>query len=219
MRKSVRFLFFTLSLFFVIPFLYLSPVFPEVPVSSYKTASAKLSLEKIAFEIKRDSSASIQVSTVTAQSAKRKMEWGKIRLDYISRLPWTDEVQVKIWVLLFNREGKKRGKLSQNLFTVLTETSSYLNVPEGKGNSSVYFIHPDTLNRYGEVKQIHVELWSKGILESKMDQIISKKNMSNKLNLKDWWMRFQPINSQLFLPLYTPFAFDKDNPSSAVKLS
>jgi hypothetical protein len=173
-------------------------------------------LEKVTFETKRANSAAIQLSTVSAQSMKRKAEWGKIHLEYSSHAPWIDEVQVKIWVLLFDRTGKKEKKSIQNLFTVLTETSTYLNVPKSKGNRSVHFIHPDALNRYGEVVKIHVELYCKGVLESTLDQNISKKDIKGLL-LKNWWTRFQPIHGQLFLPFYTPFVFDKDNPISAVK--
>ncbi len=213
MRKNARFLLFTLPLCFVIHCFYPALAF------SYEAASGpKFNIDKIAFELKKGSSASVQLNSVAGQSMKHKAEWGRVHAEYTSRVDWADEVQVKIWVLLFNRQPKKERAALQDLFTVLSGTPAYLNVPEGKGNRSVLFIHPDTLNRYGEVKEIHVELWHKGILEARLDQTVSRKDVK-KLNLREWWTRFQPVNGQLFQPVYTPFALDSDNPASAVKLS
>jgi hypothetical protein len=122
-------------------------------------------------------------------------KWLRIETDFSSVPEWADDVSVKYYVLI------GRGRQARMFGGEVT----YINVQQGQHHLSAMFMHPNTIQRYGQgnVEAVHVELWYQGTL---MDQANSPAaNVA-------WWQGTEPIQGFLLTPQQTPWsvtAFDR----------
>lgn len=154
-----------------------------------------------------------------ANSAFNRAQWTKISAFYESSPEWSDEVQMKFYVLFLNKspERKRTAVTPKDLYTMLTGSVKYINVPASRENRGEIFVHPNSLVRYGEIKEIRVEIWYKGVMESFMNQShgISSKEAAQYQN---WWTQIASKDGELLNRLYTPFVFDTDNSLEEIKV-
>jgi hypothetical protein len=128
-------------------------------------------------------------ATSTAQN------WLRIETEFASSPDWADDVQLKYYVLL------GRGEKARCLVGEIT----YINVARGPQHYSAMFVHPNTLQRYGngQVEGVAVQLFYKGQL---IDQ------SSYPPSDVPWWERATPTSGLVLAPRETPwsiFAFDR----------
>jgi hypothetical protein len=121
--------------------------------------------------------------------------WLRIETEFASSPDWADDVRLKYFVLL------GRGNAARSLVGQIT----YVNVAKGSQHYSAMFVHPNTLQRYGngQVESVAVQLFYNGRL---IDQ--SSYPPSN----DSWWDRLVPINGLGLPPRDTPWsvlAFDR----------
>ena len=185
--------------------------------SSYAAElKAKKNVEvlKVLLDSKKGNTKSV-VRGAGASVSKNRGEWTKLAVLYASNPEWADEVLVKFYVLVYNREGEaKRSRNIRDLYTLLTGSVKYANVAASKENRGEMFLHPNTLSRFGEIKEVRVELWYKGVVESFMNQSFSGKKDKGMAN---WWTQFAPREGELLNKFKVPFVFDADNSFDQIK--
>jgi hypothetical protein len=181
----------------------------------------KIEISKVLYSQKSGATRSMSMGLTGNAGYSKDVTWGKIEVDYTNSVEWADEVEVKLYALLeSSKQEKNEGYAREQKaspYTMLTGNVTYVNVPQGKENKAVLFIHPYALKRYGELKQIHVEVSYKGVVVSKMDQSFLSTKEKRDVNLKDWWTRVSPVPGQILPHTRTPFMFDLDNPLTLIK--
>src|SRR6266850_2395786 len=110
-------------------------------------------------------------------------KWLRIETEFDSAPDWADDVQFKYYVLM----GRGR---DARLFA---GDVTYVNVAKGLRHVSAMFIHPNTVQRYGngQVEAVAVQLFYKGQL---VDQDSSPTTSDR------WWERYTPVNGYLLNP-------------------
>ncbi|MCK5706005.1 MAG: hypothetical protein KAI43_00010 [Candidatus Aureabacteria bacterium] len=173
-------------LFFVLAFTYSIPAsFSDKAVTikkfklAKKTPSGKLSTSKTA--------------------GKTSSKWRELRLIFISRPKWIDEVTVKYFARVKSKDG------GRNLAGEIT----YVNVPAGKAHLSSLFVHPTTLMRFGDIDAVHCEIWVKGKIRDMVDWPRKPQ--------KKWWEMKAPMPGVLLTKFQTPFAYEGDYAALAIK--
>lgn len=168
-----------------------------------------------AVKIKLDMKRGVTRSAVRGgnQGSKSKGFWGKIVLEYQSQPLWVDEVTVKMFVLLYDKNLKN--KPPKKRYTMLKGDVTYINVEKGKGHIGAMFIHPNTLKRYGDIKEIRAELLYNGNVEDQISESFSSQR--EKKFLKNWWTMFTPKSHELLNRLVVPFVHDGDNAQEMLK--
>ncbi|MBN2145449.1 MAG: hypothetical protein JW774_12605 [Candidatus Aureabacteria bacterium] len=178
----------------------------------------KMEISKVIYTTKSGMAKSMMIGASTGGGSNKDFPWGKIEVDYSSVMEWADDVQIRVYVLLFNKnQDKKAQQMQASPFTMLTGQVVYSNVPQGRDNKAMFFIHPYALKRYGDIKQIHVELAHRGLVQSKMDQDLSSTREKKEWDLREWWTRVPPLSGQILNHTQTPFLFDSDNPLTLIK--
>jgi hypothetical protein len=90
-------------------------------------------------------------SSVEAQPASSS-QWLKVELHYSVTTkptdpPFLSSVTFKVWI-----EGRDlfdpQGKPGEGIAVALTGSATYINIPSGKDNYAVFYVHPNTLSRY-----------------------------------------------------------------------
>jgi hypothetical protein len=103
------------------------------------------------------------------ERSNRRKRWGKISVEYETEEDWLDIIEFKYYALVQNPDTKA--------YYFFPGEVAYINVPEGKHISTI-FLHPNTLERYGEIKRIAVEVLADGNLVSEVSKPVSKQR---------WW--------------------------------
>ena len=137
-----------------------------------------------------------------SQFQARTRDWFRIDTQYETKPEWLDEVSFKYYVLVKAKEGSKGPK--QVLFS---GDVTYINVAEGKHKSDMY-IHPSTLERFGEVQAIAVMISVQGRVE-----VIESVPAST----QRWWEQLAPTEGMLLNRMQTPFAMLYFDDYEAVK--
>lgn len=129
------------------------------------------------------------VTGASASGASLAKKWLRIETDFSSAPEWADDVTVKYYVLM------GRGRQARMFGGELT----YINVEQGQHHLSAMFMHPNTVERYGQgnVEAVHVELWYQGTLLDQANSPIS--NVA-------WWEGTEPIQGFLLTPQQTPWS-------------
>ncbi len=118
-------------------------------------------------------------------------KWGVISVRYNSRPRWADDVQLKYFVLLRDKNGKNQ---------MLTGAVTYVSVAAGLDHVGLVFIHPNTLARYGTVRRILVQIWSQGVLADAKEWPGASKTR--------WWDKLPGVPGTLRPRFFTPFEHD-----------
>jgi hypothetical protein len=195
--------------------LFLSPgvVFAEAVQKSDGASRYRVAFSKLDFETRRGDTRSV-VRGATSGASRKKGQWGIIRAEYMSEAPWTDELEFRFSVLFFDEDKPVRDVMQR--FTCFQDSVVYLNVPAGRSRIAEIFIHPHVLGRFGELKELRVEMWRGGQMEDEILESFSSKK--ERRFLGEWWTRFQPRGGMLRNRHFTPFVHDGDTAEELIKL-
>ena len=155
--------------------------------------SKGFSIKAIKVRRLRESSESGSLSAVKAP--KYGFHWYRVTSIYSSKPQWADGVVLRYYVLL---EEKGSGKK----YTMLTGKVEYDSVPRANNHYSFLFIHPRTVDRYGKPEKVMCEVWHDGVRVSR--------GVWPKKSNDEWWVRFRPLEGNLKVKFFTPFALDRD---------
>lgn len=115
--------------------------------------------------------------------------WLKIETEFDSAPQWADDVQLKYYVLLGDGRDLR----------MFVGDVTYVNVAKGLHHYSAMFMHPNTIQRYGngQVQAVAVQLFYKG---QPIDLTTSPPTH------KRWWDSYQPRSGFLLSPQQTPWS-------------
>ncbi len=134
----------------------------------------------------------------TAQGVKRI--WFEVLVDYETTPEWIDELDFTYYVLMRSRRGKKR-------YVLFRGDVSYVNIARGRHRSVVY-VHPSTLERYGDVDRVAVLIKSQGRLVGVGGRPAPTKR---------WWEQLTPVKGYILTRMQTPFAMIRFDDYEAIK--
>lgn len=124
-------------------------------------------------------------------------EWAELQLTFDSEPEWIDELSVQYYALLYSRMTKE--------YTLLKGSVSHVDVAKGRGHLSAGYIRPSTLQRYGEVVAVAVEVLSKGevVATSSEGKLPDRQALPT-----DWWKnaKLVPRDGYILSRTLTPFA-------------
>jgi hypothetical protein len=112
----------------------------------------------------------------------RAKEWGRVRLTYSTMPEWADEIQVDYHVLLKSSEREREDKPP---FMLLEGNITYIDVEKGEHVSEA-FLHPNTIERYGEIVAVAAEMRYEG------ENVMLSENSKTKAPVKGkWWVELR----------------------------
>lgn len=142
-------------------------------------------------EIKKIETPQYQVSA-NLSKGKSKL-WNVISAEYDTELPWTDELTFTFYVQVENTKNPKAPK--ESLFKAKV---TYVNIEKGKNHKSDVYLHPSTLARFGEIKQVAVLVDVNG-------KMVAGDGLP-KNPTKRWWEAMSPTEGVLLNRNQSPFA-------------
>lgn len=130
-----------------------------------------------------------------SRSTSGSQNWLRIEAEFESSPDWADDVQLKYYVLLGQGNNTR----------CLVGDMTYVNVARGSQHYSGMYVHPNTLQRFGngQVAAVAVQLFYKGQL---IDQTSYPPSDDR------WWERATPTSGFVLAPRDTPWsvlAFDR----------
>ncbi len=137
----------------------------------------------------------------SVSTATREQNWVELSLLYKTAPEWMDEVTVTFYVLL---EPKEDPSVKYKL---LTGTVSYVNVKKG-AHRSVMYLHPTTLERYGEPKRCAAVLSAS--YKGRPMEFASEE--------KPWWKQLAGEPGLVLDRMQTPFAMLNFTDFEAIKV-
>lgn len=119
-------------------------------------------------------------------------EWARITARFETDADWTDELEFRYFVQVHNAKN--------NTDLLFPGTFQYIDIPKGKNHLSTVFLRPATLDRYGDVIGIAVEIYAKGEMVA---------FACNPETPKGWWRltTAKAMPGVLLERSQTPFAF------------
>lgn len=142
-----------------------------------------------------------QVNRVQMSSGKVR-NWMQIQVAFDTAPEWMDQIDFTFYALVQSKDGN-RG------FTLFRNSLSYVNIEKGSHESVVY-LHPSTLDRYGDVERVAVIMRVNGQVAA-----IESDPESN----QRWWEQLSPVDGYLLSRLETPFALINYDNYPAIKSS
>ncbi|MGI6087619.1 MAG: Amuc_1102 family pilus-like protein [Kiritimatiellia bacterium] len=94
--------------------------------------------------------------SVSPSENSRAKDWAKVTVFYDTETEWIDELEFRYTVVV---KHPKTGA-----FTLFPCTVAYIDIAKGRNHMSTVFLRPNTVERYGELERIAVEIYSKGEL-------------------------------------------------------
>ena len=137
-----------------------------------------------------------RVSAADSLSASRR-DWFRIRGEYETAPEWADGIGFTAYAL-FKPDFTKAGvENPTSRFLLLRGEVAHANVR--RGNHVVdFYIHPSTLERYGDVERIALVIKHQGR---------EVESLSSPEGREGWWTQLRPLDGQLLDRNSTPFAF------------
>jgi hypothetical protein len=128
-------------------------------------------------------------------SSDEDRDWLILRAVYETAPDWTDDITVTFYALFKIDSAHDSQADPSKRYLLLQGEMSYINLDRGTHNAFM-FIHPDTLERYGDVERIAVLLRHKGQ---------DAGSMSDPKAQEGWWTQLKPVAGQLLSRDRTPF--------------
>jgi hypothetical protein len=124
-----------------------------------------------------------------SRSQTMSEKWLRIETEFDSSPEWADDVQVKYYVLLGSGKNMR----------MFVGDMTYVNVARGVRHISAMFMHPNTVQRYGngDVQSVAVQIFHRGQL---MDQDSAPAAHDR------WWESYTPVTGYLLAPQQTPWS-------------
>lgn len=146
----------------------------------------------------------LEIQKICVKSHRGDMEYGRtgITVEWITREDWVDNVKVKIYALL-----EKPGDKSSTSAAVYG-SYVYSSVKKSNEHWTTVLVHRLDLDRYGDVKKVHAELWQGDELVSGTDKPTPKplpstwapSTMKESIEAererlmkeREWWKQYDP---------------------------
>jgi len=123
-----------------------------------------------------------EYQTSVTRSSGVKREWAQIVLRYETRPEWIDALTIKYYVLgMIEKNGR-------NVYSLYENAVRYVDIAQGRDHMGTVFLHPNALERFGEVVAAAVEVVYEGkplAEESVVDTQLPEK----------WWKNPAVVNS------------------------
>lgn len=140
-----------------------------------------------------------------SQFAARTRQWFQIIVDYDVAPEWIDEATFTYYVLVQSR----RPEPGRNPRTLFKGEVTYVNIGRGKRRSDIY-LHPSTVERFGEVERVAVEVRVGGA-------IVARDGIPQGTAQQRWWESFAPLEGFVLNRMQTPFAMINFDDFEAIK--
>jgi hypothetical protein len=164
---------------------------PQVPLVVRRITGTKV--ETPEYQIKK------------SQFAARTRQWYQIIVDYEVAPEWLDEATFTYYVLT----QSKRPEPGRNPRTLFKGEVTYINIGRGRRRSDIY-LHPSTVDRYGEVERVAVEVRVGGA-------IVARDGLPQGTAQQRWWESFAPQDGFVLNRMQTPFAMINFDDYEAIK--
>ncbi len=124
-----------------------------------------------------------------SRSTTLSEKWLRIETEFDSTPEWADDVQVKYYVLLGSGRDTR----------MFVGDVTYVNVAKGPRHVSAMFMHPNTVQRYGngDVQSVAVQIFHRGQLIDQDSAPASRQR---------WWEGYTPVPGYLLTPQQTPWS-------------
>ena len=131
--------------------------------------------------------------------------WARISVEYTTKADWINELEFRYYTLVQHPQTKN--------FYFFPGTVTYIDIAKGE-HASTIFLSPSALKRYGAIKRIAVEIYSRG-------QLVAVE--SNPKDKQAWWRMVTALpnvktkEGMLLNRAQTPFAFVAFNNYEMIK--
>lgn len=144
-------------------------------------------------------------NTDVSRSVVPAKDWGVVTVTYDTSQEWIDELVFQYYVLLLKGGSKKE-------YTLLKGSVAHIDIKLGRKHKSTMFVRPSTIERYGDIVAVAVEISMSGkevaSLSVPEKWRTSKDESITKLTAKDGYL----LNRS-----QTPFAFVNFDDYEAIK--
>ena len=186
----------------IAPILFLAVFFsfmvPDV-FSQATPASKLIRVRKIKMQKQR--TPEYEVKRVQMTTGKIR-NWMQIQVAFDTAPEWMDQIDFTYYAVVKSKKGKEK-------YTLFRNSLSYVNIEKGS-HESVMYLHPSTLERYGDVERVAVILRVNG-------QVAAIE--SDPPSSQRWWEQLPPLDGYLLNRLETPFALINYDNYPAIKSS
>lgn len=186
--------------------LFLIVIFIFIQSMTVNAAKQEFKFEKIDFGSRIVSAEGTTIKGLGSGKLRalgKAKTWGVIETGYESLPKWADDVELRYYLLLKPRRGKKE--------VVLASKITYVHVEKGKHHCSNIYMPPQVLRRYGEVLRIRAEIWYDGILQDAIQ-------WPRKESKIPWWSKIEPRYGSLMNRFYTPFEHEAQLKEELIKI-
>lgn len=136
-------------------------------------------------------------------------KWAVITVEYDTTPEWIDELFFQYYVVTFNRHAKD----PKDTYSMFKGNVTYIDVAKERRHISTIYLRPSTVQRYGEVIGIAVEILLNGeVIETKAETLDPKMQ-------GEWWKspKITPKDGYLVDKGRTPFAFVNYDEEETIK--
>lgn len=138
------------------------------------------------------------------QRTQRQRQWLQVKTEFETAPDWIDEITFTYYIVLRNRRPAE-GEQEYNLFRGET---TYVNVARTRTGQSTVFLHPSTVERYGDLFRVGVVITSQGRMLGMA---------SNPDSDQRWWEQLPPRSGFVLNRMQTPFAMINFDDFEAIK--
>jgi len=136
----------------------------------------------------------------------RQSPWLEVRTEFEVAPEWLDEVTFTYYIVLRNRRPRE-GEAEYNLFR---GENTYVNVARTRTGQSSVYLHPSTLQRYGDLERV-------GVVVSSQGRVLGM--ASNPSSEQRWWEQLPPRAGFVLNRMQTPWAMVNFDDYEAMKPS
>lgn len=137
-------------------------------------------------------------------ATQRQRQWLQVTTQYQTAPEWIDEMTFTYYIVLRN----SRPEEGQSEFNMFRGEITYVNIAETREGRSAVFLHPSTVERYGELFRVAVVITSQG-------RTIGME--SNPSGDGRWWEQLTPRAGFVLNRMQTPFAMVNFDDYEAIK--
>ncbi len=138
------------------------------------------------------------------QRTQRQRQWLQVKTEFETAPDWIDEITFTYYIVLRNRRAAE-GEQEYNLFRGET---TYVNVASMRRGQSAVFLHPSTVERYGDLFRVGVVITSQG-------RVLGM--AGNPDSDQRWWEQLPPRTGFVLNRMLTPFAMINFDDYEAIK--
>ncbi len=135
---------------------------------------------------------------------QRQRQWLQVKTEFETRPDWIDELTFTYYIVLRHRRPPE----GQPEFMLFRGENTYVNVARTRDGQSTVFLHPSTVERYGELFRVGVVISSAGRMLGMA---------SNPDSDQRWWEQLPPRSGFVLNRMQTPFAMVNFDDFEAIK--